>query len=343
LHHAVAAQHLAVGLIGFVTSFFAIWWAWMNFTWFASAYDTDDVPYRLKVLLQISGVLVFAAGIPRGFEQHDFSIMTLGYAIMRVALVAHWLRAAHADPPRRSTARRYALGITVCELGWIALLFLPPHYTLPGWALLAPLEMAVPVWAERKVPTLWHAHHIAERYGLMTLIVLGESVLAATLAIQSALDSGHVTLPIGAMIVGGLALLFSMWWMYFDDPAAAPTHSGLSSFLWGYGHYVLFMATAAVGAGFSACADVLTGHSALSHWQAGMTVAVPASVYVLLVWTLHIRPAACGAWLTAAFLTTPVVLLLAASSEYAVFFMGLAAATLVGLSVLRRGQLSAAH
>ena len=194
----------------------------MNFTWFASAYDTDDVPYRLKVLLQISGVLVFAAGIPRGFEQRDFSIMILGYAIMRVALIAHWLRAAHADPPRRSTAHRYALGITVCELGWIGLAFLPASYTLPGWAVLVPLELAVPIWAERKVPTLWHSHHIAERYGLMTLIVLGESVLAATLAIQSALDSGHFTLQIAAMIVGGLTLLFSMWWMYFDNPAPAP-------------------------------------------------------------------------------------------------------------------------
>ena len=48
--------------------FFAIWWAWMNFTWFASAYDTDDAPYRVLTLVQMAGVLVLAAGVPTAFD-----------------------------------------------------------------------------------------------------------------------------------------------------------------------------------------------------------------------------------------------------------------------------------
>ena len=48
--------------------FFAIWWAWMNFTWFASAYDCDDVPYRLTMFVQIAGALILAAGVPAMFE-----------------------------------------------------------------------------------------------------------------------------------------------------------------------------------------------------------------------------------------------------------------------------------
>ena len=51
----------------------------------------------------------------------------------------------------------------------------------------------MPVWAERAGATPWHPHHIAERYGLFTLIVLGESVLAATLAIQAALERPRTT------------------------------------------------------------------------------------------------------------------------------------------------------
>ena len=47
--------------------FFAIWWAWMNFTWFASAYDNDDVPYRLLTFVQIAGVLILAAGVAAAF------------------------------------------------------------------------------------------------------------------------------------------------------------------------------------------------------------------------------------------------------------------------------------
>jgi len=98
LHHAVNERHTAHGISAYLMVCFAIWWTWMNFTWFASAYDTDDVPYRLMALLQIAGVLVLAAGAPGAFEGH-LGIVSLGYAIMRVALIAQWLRAAGGDPP----------------------------------------------------------------------------------------------------------------------------------------------------------------------------------------------------------------------------------------------------
>ena len=68
LHHAIAENHAAAGLAGFAMVFFAIWWAWMNFTWFASAYDCDDVPYRLAVFVQITGALIIAAGVTQMFE-----------------------------------------------------------------------------------------------------------------------------------------------------------------------------------------------------------------------------------------------------------------------------------
>jgi hypothetical protein len=84
--------------------FFAIWWAWMNFTWFASAYDTDDNVYRLATLVQITGALTLAAGVPRAFDETDHRLVTYGYVIMRLALVAQWLRAARSDPERRRTA-----------------------------------------------------------------------------------------------------------------------------------------------------------------------------------------------------------------------------------------------
>ena len=101
--------------------FFAIWWAWMNFTWFASAYDCDDVPYRLAVFVQIAGALIMAAGVPAMFEERTPNLATIGgYVVMRLVLVAQWLRAAAADPERRTTAHRYALGITLLQVAWVA-------------------------------------------------------------------------------------------------------------------------------------------------------------------------------------------------------------------------------
>ena len=112
-HHDLADGAFGHGLFSYLVVFFTIWWPWMNFTWFASAYDTDDVPYRLLTFVQIAGVLIVAAGVPRVFEELDFSITVVGYVIMRIALVGQWLRAARQDPTGRPVALRYATAMGI--------------------------------------------------------------------------------------------------------------------------------------------------------------------------------------------------------------------------------------
>ncbi len=191
LHHSISGGHVVESIVGYVLVFFAIWWAWMGFTWFASAFDSDDAPYRLKVGVQMAGLLALAAGVPAAFAGESYLLVTVGYSIMRVGLLAQWARVYRAHPEYRAAAGRYMLGIFMCQLGWISLLAFPNEYWPFGWLVLAPLELAVPYWAERAKGTPWHRHHMAERYGLLTIIVIGESVLAGTLAVQIALESGH--------------------------------------------------------------------------------------------------------------------------------------------------------
>jgi len=291
LHHGLSDARWGGAILGYALVFFAIWWAWMNFTWFASAYDVDDAPYRLAVLVQIAGVLVLAAGVPRAFEQLDFHVATAGYAIMRIGLIALWLRAAASDRAGRRTAVRYALGLALVQMGWLALLALPADRWLAGWLVLAPAELLVPVWAERDRPTSWHPHHIAERFGLLTLIVLGESVLSASMAIQAAVDAATVTPALLAVIGGGILVLFAMWWLYFDEPTHHALVSSRAAFRWGYGHLVVFASTAAVGAGLAVAADYATGRAHLSGRAALAVVAVPLALYGASVWALVIRPA----------------------------------------------------
>ncbi len=290
LHHSVAEAHVLEGLVGYLMVFFAIWWAWMNFTWFASAYDCDDVPYRLAVFVQISGALILAAGVPTMFETRTPNVATIGgYVVMRLALVAQWLRAAAGDPERRTAARRYALGITLLQVAWVAMLLVPDLW-IPGFLGFAAIELVVPVWAERAGPTTWHPHHIAERYGLLTLIVLGESVLAATVTIQSVLGSGEALSALASLILGGLLIVYSMWWVYFDRPV----HDLLSSFrkaiVWGYGHFFVYAAAAAVGAGLAVAVDQAAHRAKIGAVGAGQAVAVPVAVYLLCLWFLHDRP-----------------------------------------------------
>ncbi|GAA0460945.1 low temperature requirement protein A [Streptomyces olivaceiscleroticus] len=294
LHGALTEGDHLGGALRFALVFFTIWWAWMNFTWFASAYDPDDVPYRLTVLVQITGSLILAAGVRRAFEDGDLLIITLGYIVLRTALAALWLRAALSDPARRRTTLRFAIGVMVCQLGWVGLLLAPEPVRPAGIVVMIVAEVSVPVWAQSAGMTPWHPRHIAERYELFTLIVLGESVAAATVAVRSAFDRHHGTGSLYALAAGGLLLAFAMWWLYFARPAhtlLATTHQAhRRRFPWAYGHYLVFASATAEGAGLAAYADHLTRHTGASPAAAGAAVTVPAAVFLITVWVVHLRP-----------------------------------------------------
>ncbi len=146
--------------------------------------------------------------------------------------------------------------------------------------LLAVIELAIPMWAESAGRTPWHPRHIAERYGLFTIIVLGESVLSATVGVQTAIDLNTPFSDLGFVIVGGLLTLFMMWWIYFDLPneelaqrvRAAFSERISGAFAWGYGHYVVFAAAAATGTGLVVEVDHVIGNTALTAVQSTFRV-----------------------------------------------------------------------
>ena len=341
LHHGVADDHVRDALLAYGTVFFAIWWAWGNFTWFASAYDTDDASYRIATLVQVVGVLVASAGVPDVFASGDWTVMTLGYAIMRVSLASQWLRASRSDRSvsGRRAARRNAIGISTAMLGWGALLVVPPPLRTPGFFVMVAVELTVPVWAERAGHSPWHRAHLAERHGLFTIIVLGESVLAATLALQAVVNGEDATSAVIGTILGAPLVVFAMWWIYFSKPDEL---SGPDQLLtWAYGHYLIFAAAAAVGAGIVVVVDEATGHAAVGPAVAASAVTVPVAAYLLSVWVLHLRahrergaarmafPAASAAALGATWLPEPVLA------------CGLVLAALVAVHALQTGRTAA--
>src|SRR5580693_3334607 len=251
LRHALADGQSGHALAGYAVVFFALWWAWVNFTWFASAYDTDDVAYRLLTLLQMAGVLVFAAGIPAAFQHFDFAITVAGYVIMRLAMVAQWLRAAHGNPEGRAGPLRYAVGVTVIQACWVGFLFLHGPAALVGFIVLGAAEIAVPVWAEfAGQATPWHPEHITDRYGGFTIIVLGEVVAAIATAVEDALGDKQASPGLVTVAAAGLLLVFALWWSYFKHSAAEEIRQSLRwTFVWAFGHYLIFAAVAALGAG----------------------------------------------------------------------------------------------
>ena len=83
-------------------------------------------------MVQMVGVLILAAGVPK-IAQGDFATVTIGYAVMRIGLLAMWLRAAREHPEGRRTALRYALGIGGLQILWLARLALPTVWSLLSW------------------------------------------------------------------------------------------------------------------------------------------------------------------------------------------------------------------
>jgi low temperature requirement protein LtrA len=297
--HYVAEAHWRTGLIGFGFAMFAVIWAWIQNTWFASAYDTDDWIFRLLTMAQMVGVLILALGLPDMFEslEHgahiDISVMVLGYIVMRVPMVFQWARAARQDPAHRGACQAYIVTILVAQVGWVALLFAqtPLGMTLVFVVALVLIELAGPVIAEtRRGGTPWHAHHIAERYGLVVIIALGEGLIG-TMASLSALvgpDGPGWSVDVALVGLAGTALTFGMWWIYFIIPAGEVLHAHRErSFGWGYGHIPMFGAVVAVGAGLHVAAYFIEGESDLGTLGTIVAVAIPTAIFVAGVYWMH--------------------------------------------------------
>jgi len=296
--HLLELGHFSSAIIAFSLAVFAICWAWINYTWLASAYDNDDVYVRVATMVQMVGVLVMALGMPAFFQSveggvHvDNGVIIAGYVIMRLSTIALWLRVARHDPTARRTALRYAGYLAVVQVAWIVLIIvnLPFALTLWIWLFLGICEMLVPPLAERGGGTTpWHPHHIAERYGLLVIITLGEVVLGTILAISAVVEEAHEwSLDAGLVALGGTMLAFGLWWTYFTMPSGKLLARFRDrSYVWGYGHMIVFGSLAATGAGLHVAANAIVGEAHIDDVAAVLTVVVPVAIFLTALFTLY--------------------------------------------------------
>ncbi|RZK96412.1 MAG: low temperature requirement protein A [Rhodococcus sp. (in: high G+C Gram-positive bacteria)] len=295
--HLLAEGHVAAGLAGFSFAMFSIIWAWINFSWFASAYDTDDWIYRVTTMVQMIGVVVLALGTPQMFAsidrgvELDNSVMVSGYIVMRVAMVFQWLRAARHDPQHRSAALTYATTLVLAQIGWVAIVVAPltVEYAFGLGAVLILIEMSSPVVAERyKGGTPWHAHHIVERHGLLVIITLGEGVIGTVASLSAVVEHQGWTLDAILVAVAGIGLTFGLWWVYYILPSAEVLEVYRSrSFVWGYSHIVIFASLAGVGTGLHVAAFYIEHASHIGATATVLSVAVPVAIFLAAVYLLY--------------------------------------------------------
>lgn len=290
LAHALAAGHIWVGVGGFLFCMFAIVWAWQTFTWFASAYDTDDWGFRIATMVQMLGVTVLALGVGdlfAGLEQGrlDNRVIVSGYVIMRLSMMSLWLRAARNDSVHRPVLLGYVRVIGVAQIGWIgtALLPLSMPSLLALMAALYLLEIGGTAFVESKVGRLGlHVHHLAERYGLLAIITFGEVVLGTTTAVEALTSEAGWSTEAALLAFSGITMVVGMWWVYFALPhGQILARRRTLALRWSHVHLLIYTTIAGTGAGLHAVAYLLEHHSELGSVATTLAVAIPLALYIL--------------------------------------------------------------
>jgi low temperature requirement protein LtrA len=284
LEEFMAAGNVRSGLAAYLMIFAAIWLAWMAFTWFGNVFDTDDVPYRLLSFVVIAGSLGLAAGIP-AMAHLDFRVGVISYVVMRLAYVAQWVRIYRTGHALwRPIAARIILLTIINQAGWVGFLWVPDQWKFPVFVAWFACDVATPWLAGWDARMGGHVHHIVERYGLFTIIVLGESIAAATLAAGRAAGVPVDAAAALTLAVGGLVIVFSLWWIYFDFTSGrAPGRERRAQYRWAGLHYFVFASIAAVGAGLALAVEWLSDPDHVRLSATGVALVVGAAVAIFLL------------------------------------------------------------
>jgi low temperature requirement protein LtrA len=247
LANALAAEPTTARFFEFLGLFVPVWWAWMGFTFYANRFDTDDLVYRLLLLLAMFGVAALATTIPSVFRgaTHGFPI---AYVAVRLVLIALYARASRHVPEARGLVRVYIRAFSFAVLIWLASLAFDAPWAYVVWGIALAVELSAPVRAWRFLPDApVDSRHLPERFGLLTLIVLGESVLAVVLGVSKiSWDGGSAVAAAAGFIVAA-----SLWWIYFDflDEGALTARGLFGGLTYTYMNYFVVVGLAALGAG----------------------------------------------------------------------------------------------
>jgi low temperature requirement protein LtrA len=261
-------EYTVGGLARFAPLFLLIWWAWTGQSVFSTRFDTDDVVQRGLTLVQVFVVAAMAANAKDALDSRSSAGFAAAYAAVRLVLVAQYLRARHV-PGARALTTRYVAGHGGAAVLWLASALVPSPLRFWIWAIAFVVDLGTPWLAVRhSVHVPPDAAHLPERFGLFTLILLGESVVAVMQGMESQDDW---TPPAAAAAFLGMAILFALWWWYFDGALAAseqPVRSrrdALRFHIWSYAHFPLYLGIVVTGVGIQRIVTAASRASLAPH------------------------------------------------------------------------------
>ncbi len=250
------------GAAVFTGLFVPLWWAWAGFTFYADRYDTDDLGQRILAVAQMATIALMAASIS-GDETDSLVAFALAYVGARMILIVMYLRARRHVPETRDLVGGYVQGMAIAVVFWLVSVFVPEPYRYILWAIGLAIDFYTPFRLRRiqaKVPL--DVAHLPERFGLFTILVLGESI-AATVA-----GLGHEGWKTGPAVTAVLAVMVAagLWWVYFDNldgtvvRRRAEQKTAWKPTVWIYGHLPLVIGLMATAIGLESAVIGAGGH-----------------------------------------------------------------------------------
>lgn len=245
-------DYSSAGLLRFALLFLLIWWAWLGHTNFSTRFDTDDLVQRALTALQIFLVAVMAINSTGALDSRDSAGFAAAYSAMRFVLVAQYWRARPIRKARALTSR-YATGAGIAAVLWLASAGVPPPVRYWIWLLALIIDIGTPIIFTRHLVDVPHdAAHLPERYGLFSIILLGESMVAVMTGMGS---QEYWSAAAASSALLGMGLVFTIWWWYFDGAqAVAERHlrtrqDAVRFHVWSYAHLPLYLGIAVAGVG----------------------------------------------------------------------------------------------
>ncbi|MDX1745066.1 MAG: low temperature requirement protein A, partial [Halobacteriales archaeon] len=266
LHHDLTLR----GVLAFAGFFLMVWWVWLGYSYYADMFDTDDMFSRLLIIAAMFGVIFLSQTADEALRGESFAF---GVAILhlRAIIVVFYNRAQHIEGVERRFVRYFTVSnaFTASIIGLSLFVPEPGRFGLWAAAVVISLGGAAVIYTVVG-DVVEQESHLPERLGLLTIVVLGETVLAVSFG-TSITDPGLETLAVGAL---GFLVAVSMWWIYFqhfdehlvdrilhpqDEDWLSARRRGL---VYTFSHYFTHMGIVAAGVGVIVLLEAsLTDHA----------------------------------------------------------------------------------
>ncbi len=238
------------GLASFAGYFALLWWLWASHTYYADRYDTDDLVYRLIAAGQMVAIVVLASSLTLDAASST-TAFAYAYATSRLLLLVMYWRAYRHVPETKALVKGYLTGFGLAAAVWTLSAVVPEQARFAVWAIALSIDLATPwVMRHEQAAAPLDVSHLPERFGLFTILVLGESIAAVVAGL------GHNQWAFVPTLTAALAVgvATAMWWLYFDNARGSVVRRKASvrrtwrPTVWIYTHLPLAAALAATGA-----------------------------------------------------------------------------------------------